>query len=172
MNSARAFAVVMAVWTVSDLVAQKTDSKLSSLFVASVTFFTGFLTGIFPADLLASSSLLALGGVAVGFIIVHLGTIISLADVARQWRTFLVGVAVVIGIGVFLWVAGGTRGDHRDRGGDHAEDDHRRLLDGDDHLCRGDRPDRLHDRWLSHQIATRSSGASHRASPSETPNAV
>lgn len=43
---------------------------------------------------------------AVGFIIVHVGTMISLADFARQWRTFLVGVAVVIGIGVFLWVAG------------------------------------------------------------------
>lgn len=119
--SVLAFAVVMVVWTLSDLVAKKTDSEISSLFVASVIFFTGFLTGIFPEDLLASSSLLALGGVAVGFIIVHVGTMIS-ADFARQWRTFLVGVAVVIGIGVFLWVAGLIFGGGRREGVAHTLD--------------------------------------------------
>ncbi|AQP46409.1 hypothetical protein BW730_01365 [Tessaracoccus aquimaris] len=106
MNAVLAFVIVMAIWTVSDLVAKKTNSKLSSLFVASIIFLTGFLTGIFPDDLLSSSSLLALGGVSVGFIIVHLGTMISLADFKAQWRTFVVGVATVIGIGVALLVAG------------------------------------------------------------------
>ena len=42
----------------------------------------------------------------VGFIIVHLGTMISLDDFKAQWRTFLVGVATVVGIGVALLVAG------------------------------------------------------------------
>ncbi len=106
MNAVLAFVIVMAIWTVSDLVAKKTNSKLSSLFVASIIFLTGFLTGIFPEDLLSSSSLLALGGVSVGFIIVHLGTMISLADFKAQWRTFVVGVATVIGIGVALLIAG------------------------------------------------------------------
>ena len=76
----------MLVWTVSDFVAKKTKSLLSSLFVASIIFLIGFLTGIFPEDLLASSSLLALAGV-VGFIIVHLGTMISLDDFKKQWKT-------------------------------------------------------------------------------------
>lgn len=73
MNAVLAFSIVMAVWTVSDIVAKKTKSLLSSLFVASIIFLIGFLTGIFPEDLLASSSLLALGGTVVGFTIVHLG---------------------------------------------------------------------------------------------------
>ncbi|WP_246070089.1 hypothetical protein [Humibacillus xanthopallidus] len=106
LNPVLAFVVVMLVWTISDFVAKKTKSLLSSLFVASIIFLIGFLTGIFPEDLLASSSLLALAGVVVGFIIVHLGTMISLDDFKKQWKTFLIGVATVLGIGVALLVAG------------------------------------------------------------------
>ena len=108
MNSTNpivAFVVVMAVWTVSEYVARKTKSLLSSLFVASLIFLVGFLSGIFPEDLLASSSLLALAGVVVGFIIVHLGTVISLDDFKKQWKTFLIGFSTVIGIGIALWLA-------------------------------------------------------------------
>lgn len=105
MNPVLAFVVVMAVWTVSDFVAKKTKSLLSSLFVASIIFLIGFLTDIFPEDLLSASSLLALAGVVVGFIIVHLGTMISLDDFKRQWKTFIIGVVTVVGIGIALWIA-------------------------------------------------------------------
>jgi hypothetical protein len=105
MNPVLAFTVVMLVWTISDFVAKKTKSLLSSLFVASIIFLIGFLTGLFPDDLLTSSSLLALAGVVVGFIIVHLGTMISLDDFKKQWKTFLIGVSTVVGIGIALWVA-------------------------------------------------------------------
>ena len=106
MNPVLAFVVVMVVWTISDWVAKKTKSLLSSLFVASIIFLIGFMTGLFPEDLLASSSLLGLAGVVVGFIIVHLGTMISLDDFKKQWKTLLIGIATVIGIGVLLLVAG------------------------------------------------------------------
>lgn len=106
MNAVLAFVIIMAVWTVSDFVAKKTKSLLSSLFVASIIFLIGFLTGIFPEDLLTSSSLLALAGVVVGFIIVHLGTTISLSDFKKQWKTFIIGFSTVIGIGVALLIAG------------------------------------------------------------------
>lgn len=105
MNPILAFVVVMLVWTVSDLVAKKTRSLLSSLFVASIIFLVGFLTDLFPEDLLTSSSLLGLAGVVVGFIIVHLGTMISLEDFKKQWKTFVVGVATVVGIGLSLLLA-------------------------------------------------------------------
>lgn len=105
MNPIIAFVVVMLVWTVSDVIAKRTKSLLSSLFVASIIFLVGFLTGLFPEDLLQASSLLALAGVVVGIVIVHLGTMISLDDFKKQWRTFLIGVSAVVGIGVFLLIA-------------------------------------------------------------------
>jgi len=43
------------------------------------------------------------GRVVVGFVIIHLGTMISLDDFKRQWKTFLIGVATVVGIGVSRW---------------------------------------------------------------------
>ena len=47
MNPGLAFVVVRAVWTGSDVGAKKTKSMLSSLFVASIIFLVGFLTGIY-----------------------------------------------------------------------------------------------------------------------------
>lgn len=111
MNAVVAFVVVMLVWTISDYVAKRTKSLLSSLFVASLIFLVGFLTGVFPDDLLQASSLLGLAGVVVGFVIVHLGTMISLDDFKKQWRTFLIGVSAVAGIGALLLVAGLLFGD-------------------------------------------------------------
>jgi len=105
MNAVLAFVVVMVVWTVSDFVAKKTKSLLSALLVASIIFLVGFLTNVFPEDLLASSSLLALAGVVVGFIIVHLGTMISLDDFKKQWKTLIIGIVTVIGIGIALLLA-------------------------------------------------------------------
>ncbi|MGV8964960.1 MAG: hypothetical protein ACOH2F_01655 [Cellulomonas sp.] len=105
MNPVVAFTVVMLVWTISDFVAKKTRSLLSSLFVASIIFLIGFLTGLFPEDLLTASSLLALAGVVVGFIIVHLGTMISLDDFIKQWKTLLIGISTVVGIAATLYLA-------------------------------------------------------------------
>jgi hypothetical protein len=105
VNPIVAFVVVMAVWTISEFVSRKSKGLLSSLFVASIIFLIGFMSGLFPEDLLTASSLLALAGVVVGFIIVHLGTMISLDDFKKQWRTFLIGLATVVGIGVLLFVA-------------------------------------------------------------------
>ena len=105
MNPIVAFVIVMAIWTVSEFVSRKTNGLLSSLFIASIIFLVGFMTGLFPPDLLTASSLLALAGVVVGFIIVHLGTMISLEDFKKQWKTFVIGVATVVGIGLLLFVA-------------------------------------------------------------------
>lgn len=106
MNPVLAFTTIMAIWTVSEFVSSKSKGLVSSLFVASLIFLVGFLTGVFPPDLLTSSSLLALAGVVVGFVIVHLGTVISIDDFKKQWRTVVTGVAAVFGTAAFLFLIG------------------------------------------------------------------
>lgn len=106
MNSVLAFTIIMLVWTVSDYISKKTKSLLSTLLIASLIFLVGFKTNIFPEDLLPSSSLLALGTTVVGFILVHLGTTISLKEFKQQWRTFLIGVAATLGIVAALLLVG------------------------------------------------------------------
>lgn len=106
MNPVLAFTVVMAIWTVSDFLSAKSQGYISSLFIASIVFVVGFLSGIFPGDLLASSSLLALAGVVVGFVIVHLGTVISVTDFKNQWRTAVVGISAILGVAAALFGIG------------------------------------------------------------------
>lgn len=106
MNAVLAFTIIMLVWTISDLVSKKTKSLISSLLVASLIFLIGFKTSIFPEDLLQSSSLLSLGTTIVGFIIVHIGTMISIDELKQQWKTVLVGISAILGITASLLLVG------------------------------------------------------------------
>lgn len=50
--------------------------------------------------------MLTLGQTVVGLVIVHLGTLISLDEFKRQWKTFVIGVSAVLGIAAFLYGIG------------------------------------------------------------------
>lgn len=100
-----AFTIIMLVWTISDYISKKTKSILSSLFVASILFLIGFKTQILPVDLLPKSSLLALAQTVIGFIIVHIGTMISTNELKKQWKTVLIGIISVLGIAVAMFTA-------------------------------------------------------------------
>lgn len=106
MNAVLAFTIVMFIWTISDFVSKKTKSLLSSLLVASIIFLIGFKSNLLPKDILPNSSLLALGTTVVGFIIVHIGTMISIEELKQQWKTVVVGVSAIIGIAVALLLVG------------------------------------------------------------------
>lgn len=106
MNAVLAFTIVMLIWTISDFVSKKTKSLLSSLLVASIIFLIGFKSNLLPKDILPNSSLLALGTTVVGFIIVHIGTMISIEELKQQWKTVVVGVSAIVGIAVALLLVG------------------------------------------------------------------
>lgn len=106
MNPVLAFTIIMLIWTISDYISKKTKSLVSSMLVASVIFIVGFKSNLFPDDLLTSSSLLALGNTIVAFIIVHIGTMISLEEFKKQWKTFVIGFSAVLGIAVALYLIG------------------------------------------------------------------
>ncbi|WP_233230977.1 hypothetical protein [Paenilisteria weihenstephanensis] len=106
MNPVTAFTIIMLIWTIGDFVAKKTKSLISSLLVAAIIFIVGFKTNLFPEDLLTSSSLLALGQTVIGMLIVHIGTMISIDELKKQWRTVLIGVSAILGIIVFLFTIG------------------------------------------------------------------
>ncbi|EUJ42802.1 hypothetical protein, partial [Listeria rocourtiae] len=106
MNPVTAFTIIMLIWTIGDFVAKKTKSVISSLLVAAIIFIVGFKTNIFPEDLLTSSSLLALGQTVIGMLIVHIGTMISIDELKKQWKTVLIGISAILGIIVFLFTIG------------------------------------------------------------------
>lgn len=106
MNPILSFTIIMLIWTIGDYIAKKTKSLISSMLVASIIFIVGFKTNIFPEDLLTSSSLLALGNTVVAFVIIHIGTMISIDEFKKQWKTFVIGIAAVCGIAISLFLIG------------------------------------------------------------------
>lgn len=106
MQPVVAFGIVMLVWTVGELVSKKTKALISMMLVASIIFLVGFATDLFPHDLIKDSGLLNLGNAVVGVIIVHLGTMMSFADLKAQWKTFLIGSSTVIVMTLVLLLVG------------------------------------------------------------------
>lgn len=101
-----AFGIVMLIWTIGELVSQKTKALVSMMLVASIIFLIGFATDLLPHDLILNSGLLNLGNAVIGLIIVHLGTMMSIADLKAQWKTFLIGVVTVVAMTIILLMIG------------------------------------------------------------------
>jgi hypothetical protein len=105
MDSLLAITIVLVVFAIGDFVSYKTKSIVSMMFVASVLFLIGFWAGI-PATLFADAQLVGFGALMIGLLITHMGTLLSIDDLKKQWKTVLVALAAVGGIGLFLSVVG------------------------------------------------------------------
>lgn len=97
-KSITAFIIIMAVWGISEVVSVKTKSFVSSLFLASMIFLVGYQTKVFPPTMMADSGLLGIGAVLIGFTIVHLGTLISINELVKNWKTVTIALGAVLGI--------------------------------------------------------------------------
>ena len=105
MDSLLALVIVLVAFAVGDFVSYKTKSIVSMMFVASVIFLIGFCMGI-PETLFADAQLTGFGALMIGLLITHMGTLLSIEDLKKQWKTVLIALAAVVGIGIFLFVVG------------------------------------------------------------------
>lgn len=96
MNALQSFAIIMMIWTISDAVSKKSKSLISSLLVASLFFLIGFKANILPSDILVTSALLPLGATIVGLVIIHLGTMLSIDEFKKQWKTVVIGFTTIL----------------------------------------------------------------------------
>lgn len=109
MNGLYAITIVFLVYAVGDIIATKTKAIISSLFVASIFFAVAFWNGL-PATIFEDSALQALADVAVGILLVYMGTSISVRNLISEWKTVVIvfcsSIAIVVGIyflaGIFI----------------------------------------------------------------------
>ena len=99
--------VVLLIFGVGDMIATKTKAIVSMLFVASVVFMAGFWSGLLPTTMFDDSTLLAVSGVLVCMLLVHMGTTIKLRDFADQWRTVIVAAVCCVAISAGIFFLGG-----------------------------------------------------------------
>lgn len=105
MDSLLAITFVLVVFALGDMISFKTKSIVSMMFVASVVFLVGFWVGL-PGTIFQDAQLTGIGALMIGFLITHMGTLLSLEDLKKQWKTVLIALAAVVGIGIFLFLVG------------------------------------------------------------------
>lgn len=105
MNSLLAITIILAVCGFGDYISFKTKSIVSMLFMASIIFLIGFWSGL-PVTIFQDAHLINFGVLMIALLITHMGTLMSFGDLKKQWKTVLISIGAVAGIGVFLFLIG------------------------------------------------------------------
>lgn len=105
MDGLTALTVILVIFAIGDFISYKTKSIVSMLFVTSIILLVGFWLGL-PTTIFQDSQLGNFGPLMIGLLITHMGTLLSLQDLKKQWKTVVVALAAVIGIGVFVFLVG------------------------------------------------------------------
>lgn len=100
------FAVYAVAYALSDAVSRKTKGLVSSILCLSVIYLAGFLTGVFPTDSIASTGIpTMLSAFGTLCIVSNIGTLISLRDFAREWKTVLICLSGVAALAMFAFAS-------------------------------------------------------------------
>ena len=101
MTQLLAFLVILVAAAVGDAVSVRTRARIPSLLVIMFIFMIGFWT-IFPKNLIETSGLIAMAGLASPIIVTHMGTLMSLRQVGNQWKALLVGFGALVGVALLI----------------------------------------------------------------------
>ncbi len=93
-----AFCVVLGVLSIGDVISTRTKAFVPSVFVAALLFLFGFWT-FFPEDIV---TLAGLGGpittLSMLLLITHMGTMMSIKELAGEWKTISIAIIGIVGI--------------------------------------------------------------------------
>ena len=93
------FAVFVIVFAFGDLVAEKTKGLVSSIIIGAAVYLVGFWTKIIPASSLTDTTLPAMmSAFGIAILLVHVGTIINLEDLLKEWKTVLIALIGLVGL--------------------------------------------------------------------------
>jgi len=98
MSLLMAFSIILVVLAIGDIVSTKTKAFVPSVFVAALLFLLGFWT-FFPADIVALAGFQKpIVYLSMYLLITHMGTLLSVRELASQWKTIAIALVGVIGI--------------------------------------------------------------------------
>lgn len=108
MTPLYAFAFIIFIFLLGDMVAVNSKSAIPSLFAVSVFFLIAFWIGL-PATIFEDTTLLSLGSMAIPTILVNMRSQINFQKLIAQWKTVLIGliamlgiIIIVVGLGQFI----------------------------------------------------------------------
>ncbi len=103
-NFALAFVICCVAYLIGEIVSNVTKAWIPSVFVTAAVLLVGFWT-IIPKEVVGDSKLIPFGStIGIYLLLVHMGTIISLKQLAEQWKTVVLCLAGLAGMCLFSWL--------------------------------------------------------------------
>ena len=90
------FMIVLIVFALGDMVGKLTKGKLSGMMVVMLLFLVGFLTKLFPADIIDQGGLTALSKIAIAMVLFNMGTTLNVKQLVEEWRTVLMAALCML----------------------------------------------------------------------------
>lgn len=90
------FKIVLIVFALGDIVGKITKGKLSGMMVVMLLFLVGFLTKLFPADIIDQGGLTALSKLAIAMVLFNMGTTLNVKQLIEEWRTVLMAALCML----------------------------------------------------------------------------
>ncbi|RJE81431.1 hypothetical protein [Paracoccus sp. JM45] len=101
-----AFSILAFILWVGDIVSVRTRSWLPSVFICALLFLFGYWT-FFPQDIVEIAGFQTpIVYLAMYLLITNMGSLLSFAELTRQWRTVVIALSGIVGIIILLFTAG------------------------------------------------------------------
>lgn len=111
MDMLLAAGILALFFVVAEFISKKTHGLLSAFFLVCVFLLIGTWTvfdKMYPeTDIVAASGALSIIYVSCGLYLTHIGTMITLKDLLKEWKTVVIGFSAVAIIGVVGCLVGG-----------------------------------------------------------------
>ena len=102
-NFMLAFVICAVAYVIGEWVSTATKAWVPSVFVTAVVMLIGYWT-VIPTTVVSDSNLIPFGStIGIYLLITHMGTVISLKQLAQQWRTIVVCLAGLVGMCLLCW---------------------------------------------------------------------
>ncbi|EOH96508.1 hypothetical protein UAY_02876 [Enterococcus moraviensis ATCC BAA-383] len=106
MAQMTAFTLLMAILSIGDIVSNKTKAWISSVFVCAVLFVIGYWT-FFPENIVEIAGIPPVVATLLMYLLItNMGTLLSIKELANQWKTIVITLSGIIGIVVLLLTVG------------------------------------------------------------------
>jgi hypothetical protein len=93
-----ALLLILLILYIGDVVSARTKAWIPSVFVCAVLFLIGYWT-FFPKDIVSLAGITTPVAVMMMYLLItNMGTLLSLKELARQWKTIVISLAGIAGI--------------------------------------------------------------------------
>lgn len=106
-HPAVAFFIILLFLAIGDIISAKTKAFVPSIFIFVILILAAVWTDVVPKDILT------LGGFSQYFldmvivvIVVNMGSSLKINDLKREWKTVLIGIAAIMGVGALVLTVG------------------------------------------------------------------